>query len=175
MGEAGDRVFTVIQGEVHVTDDPNVVFTTPLGSCVSACIFDPHAGVGGMNHFLLVGEPGRHRGGNHDQYGVYAMPSLVTELLRMGGRIGRMQAWLFGGGSHFVAGRDVGHDNADFAEDYLHDMGIEIVGADLRTRVARSVSFRPATGDAWLRTFPRRDPPVFASRPAQQVARGLRI
>ena len=27
--------------------------TTVLGSCVSACIRDPHAQVGGMNHFML--------------------------------------------------------------------------------------------------------------------------
>lgn len=167
MTETGDSIFTVIQGEVHVTDDPSVVLTTPLGSCVSACIFDPLAGVGGMNHFLLVGEPGLHRGGNHDQYGVYAMPSLVTELVRMGGRIDRMQAWLFGGGSCVFSGRDIGHDNADFAEDYLHDMGIEIVGEDLRTRVARSISFRAATGEAWLRTYQRRDPVLSVLRPSE--------
>lgn len=157
MREIGDETYTVLQGEVHVADEPSVVLTTPLGSCVSACIFDPVAGVGGMNHFLLVGEPGLHRGGNHDHYGVYAMPTLVTELLKVGARIDRMQAWLFGGGSHVFAGRDIGHENADFAEDYLHDLGVEIVGDDLRTRVARSVSFRPATGEAWVRTMQRRD------------------
>jgi chemotaxis protein CheD len=168
----GESVFTVIQGEVHVTDDPGVVLTTSLGSCVSACIFDPHAGVGGMNHFLLVGESGRHRSSNRDQYGVYAMPELITELVRMGGRIGRMQAWLFGGGSHLFAGRDISHDNADFAENYLHDMGIQIVGTDLRTRVARSVSFSPVTGDAWLRTYPRRDLGTCASRPVSEARSG---
>ena len=32
--------------------DPMIVYTV-LGSCISACIRDPVAGVGGMNHFML--------------------------------------------------------------------------------------------------------------------------
>jgi chemotaxis protein CheD len=36
-------------------NDPNAVLTTILGSCVAACLRDPVAGVGGMNHFLLPG------------------------------------------------------------------------------------------------------------------------
>jgi chemotaxis protein CheD len=51
----GERRIHVIQGEFRVTDDPNVVFTTILGSCVAACMRDPDAQVGGMNHFLLPG------------------------------------------------------------------------------------------------------------------------
>ena len=34
-------------------NDPNAVLTTILGSCVAACLRDPVAGIGGMNHFLL--------------------------------------------------------------------------------------------------------------------------
>ena len=30
-----------------------VVLSTLLGSCVAACLYDPVAGVAGMNHFLL--------------------------------------------------------------------------------------------------------------------------
>ena len=49
----------IVQGEYKVSDDPNAVVSTLLGSCVAACIRDPVAGVGGMNHFLLPGEDGR--------------------------------------------------------------------------------------------------------------------
>jgi hypothetical protein len=37
----------VIQGEYHVSADSNVMLTTVLGSCVSTCLHDPVAGVGG--------------------------------------------------------------------------------------------------------------------------------
>ena len=45
----------IIQGEYKVISDPVVVLSTILGSCVAACLRDPIAGVGGMNHFLLPG------------------------------------------------------------------------------------------------------------------------
>jgi chemotaxis protein CheD len=32
--------------------------STLLGSCVSACLFDEQAGVGGMNHFILPSSTG---------------------------------------------------------------------------------------------------------------------
>ena len=49
------RRINLVQGEYKVSDDPEIVFTTILGSCVGACIRDPVRGIGGMNHFLLPG------------------------------------------------------------------------------------------------------------------------
>jgi len=45
---------TVMQGAVEVTDEDGVMLTTVLGSCIAACLYDPVAKVGGMNHFLLA-------------------------------------------------------------------------------------------------------------------------
>ncbi len=46
-----DRV-RINAGELHAAAKPTVV-STLLGSCVAACLFDPHARIGGMNHFML--------------------------------------------------------------------------------------------------------------------------
>jgi len=40
-------------GDRYATKE-NVMLTTLLGSCVSACLYDPVAHVAGMNHFLLA-------------------------------------------------------------------------------------------------------------------------
>mgnify|MGYP001765388600 FL=1 len=42
---------SILPGEFFVSTEPMVVYTV-LGSCISACIRDPIAGVGGMNHFI---------------------------------------------------------------------------------------------------------------------------
>ena len=34
----------------------DLMLVTILGSCVAACLFDPEARVGGMNHFMLPGD-----------------------------------------------------------------------------------------------------------------------
>ena len=49
----------VFPGEFYVTKKTDEVLVTVLGSCVSACIRDPFAGIGGMNHFMLPHTIGR--------------------------------------------------------------------------------------------------------------------
>ena len=76
------RKVHVIQGQYHVSSEADLVLTTILGSCVAACVRDPVAGVGGMNHFLLPGEDG----GEVLRYGVQSMELLVNALLSSGAR-----------------------------------------------------------------------------------------
>ncbi len=78
----GLRRINILQGETKVSDDAGVVLTTVLGSCISACLYDPIAKVGGLNHFLLA-EPGS---GETDvrslqRYGVYAMEVLINAMI----------------------------------------------------------------------------------------------
>ena len=51
-----ERRIHIVQGEFNVSSDPDVMLTTLLGSCVAACLRDPVACIGGMNHFLLPGQ-----------------------------------------------------------------------------------------------------------------------
>ena len=53
----GRKVVRLGPGEFAVTSDPDTVLMTVLGSCVAACICDPLAGVGGLNHFMLPESP----------------------------------------------------------------------------------------------------------------------
>ena len=57
----------VAQGEFHVSNSPNVIVKTLLGSCVATCLYDPVLKVGGMNHFLLA--TGSDRDTNSERYG----------------------------------------------------------------------------------------------------------
>ncbi|MEE4188915.1 MAG: chemotaxis protein CheD, partial [Roseobacter sp.] len=47
----------ITQGERAVGQYGNEVISTILGSCVSCCLWDPEAQVGGMNHMLLAASP----------------------------------------------------------------------------------------------------------------------
>lgn len=138
----GERKVHVIQGDHHVTDSENVVLTTVLGSCVAACVRDPVAGVGGMNHFLL-GEGG---GGEDIRYGAYAMEVLINALIAKGADRRRLEAKLFGGARMFHGLSDVGASNARFARKFLQDEGIPLTGESLGGMGARRVEFWPATG-----------------------------
>jgi chemotaxis protein CheD len=148
----------VIQGEFRVSDDAELVLTTILGSCVAACMRDPVAGVGGMNHFLLPGADGDEG----LRYGVQSMELLVNALLRRGARRERLEVKLFGGARLINGLTDVGSQNAVFAEQFLRDEGLIHAGGSLRGDRARRIQFWPVSGRARQVLLAAADTGVFA-------------
>lgn len=133
----------VVQGEYAVSSDPAVVLCTLLGSCVAACIRDPEAGVGGLNHFLLPEGTG---GSSSLSYGVNAMELLINDLLRRGARRDRLEAKLFGGARMLNNMSDIGAQNARFGREFCEKEGIPITGGSLGGAQARRIEFWPASG-----------------------------
>ncbi len=134
------------QGDSHVTCDPGEVLTTVLGSCISACIRDPFAGVGGMNHFLLPDGPGEGR--DAMRYGVNAMELLINNLLKFGASRNRLEAKLFGGANVLAGLSNIGQRNAEFAQRFLSDEGIPVVGGSTGGDLPRRIQFWPVSGRA---------------------------
>src|SRR5687767_3956313 len=89
-------------GEFYVTNSQNEMIGTILGSCISACIRDKKAGVGGMNHFMLP-----LKGSVYEQkftpslladasrYGNWAMEYLINEILKYGGARRNLEVKIF--------------------------------------------------------------------------------
>lgn len=145
--EQAEHRVHVVQGECRVSDDPRVLLTTTLGSCISACLYDPEAAVGGMNHFLLPEGDGV-TGASSLRYGAYAMELLVNALMRQGASRRRLRAKLFGGARLSEGLTDIGSRNARFATDFLRREGLHYEGGSLLGRHARRIQFWPATGRA---------------------------
>jgi chemotaxis protein CheD len=146
---AGAKRIHVVQGEYAVSDDPDVMMGTILGSCVAACIRDAKAGVGGMNHFLLPGDKAGPANSGEPQalrYGVQSMELLLNALYRLGARRERLEVKLFGGARVIDGLSDVGQQNAAFAERFLQAEGIALMGGSLRGEQARRVQFWPVSG-----------------------------
>ena len=76
-------VTTIHQGDCFVSGEEDLTFSTILGSCVSACVRDVSARVGGMNHFLLAEPSGSasDRYGASARYGAFAMEQLINKVL----------------------------------------------------------------------------------------------
>lgn len=146
----------VLPGEYFVSSQDLVVMTV-LGSCIAACLWDSHARVGGMNHFMLPeGEAGEACG----RYGAYAMELLVNELLKGGARRERLQAKIFGGAQvmHNFTTMNVGERNTGFVTQYLQAERIPIVASDVLDIYPRKVCFFPVTGRAMVRRLAHAHP-----------------
>lgn len=143
-------------GEHYVSGDSNEIIMTALGSCVAACIRDPVAGVGGVNHFML---PHSDAGawdteGASLRYGNFAMPRLIDDILRRGGQPGRLEIKLFGGARLGSDGGEIGRRNVHFVERYLQDKGLPWIVAELGGTVARRLIYMPLNGRAFVLALP---------------------
>jgi len=142
----------LLPGEYYVTTG-NEMITTVLGSCVSACIRDPMAGIGGMNHFMLP-ETSRSRLHERDEavvgtalrYGNYAMEHLINTILRHGGKRKHLEVKLFGGGKIIATLGDIGLRNIEFVLEYIDTEALKLISQDLGDIYPRKVNFFPQTG-----------------------------
>lgn len=137
----GKQAVKILPGEYYVTN-ADMLIVTVLGSCVSACIRDPKAGVAGMNHFML---PDARDGDGvvsaSARYGTYAMELLINQLLKNGARRNALEAKVFGGGNVLpgLTLSNVGERNAAFVLDYLATERIPIAARDLGGSYPRKI------------------------------------
>lgn len=136
----------ITQGERAVGASPDQVISTILGSCVSCCLWDPVAGVGGMNHMLLTVS---NRGdGPSNLAGINAMELLINDILKLGGQRDRLRAKAFGGAKMVAGLSDIGNANSAFTLDFLKNEGITCESHSLGGEAARHIMFWPASGRA---------------------------
>lgn len=151
----------ILPGEYYFTSD-DMMITTVLGSCVSACIRDRVSGIGGMNHFMLPD------GGNDTdspisssmRYGTYAMEILINEILKAGAKRENLEAKVFGGGAVLRGFNaiNVGERNAKFVKDYLQAENIRITAEDLNDIWPRKVNYFPRSGKVMVKKLKSTDP-----------------
>lgn len=137
----------VVAGDIRVSTEP-VAMKAVLGSCVAVCIFDEHAGVGGMNHFVLP-YPMRQ---DHDssRYGATAICQLIEQIVGSGGRRRRLLAKAFGGASRSPDSLllNTGARNSQFAAEFLQRQRIPLVKSLFGGGEYFKVIFYPYTGKA---------------------------
>jgi chemotaxis protein CheD len=139
----------VLPGEYFVHHEDMLLLTT-LGSCIAVCLWDRHARVGGMNHFMLPdssAESGR--------YGPFAMEMLINALMKHGAQRMTLEAKVFGG-AHVLNSvapdsMRVGQRNTEFALSYLATERIPVVVKDVEGECPRTVCFLPHSGKAMLK------------------------
>ena len=147
-------VAKILPGEYYVTRLDEMIVTV-LGSCVSACIRDPIAGIGGMNHFMLPSSEGLWPGLPDDRdpllfsrYGNFAMERLINTILKHGGSRENLEIKIFGGGSVLDLAADIGLQNVRFVKEYIRAEKLKLLAEDVGDIYPRKVYYLPTTGKA---------------------------
>jgi chemotaxis protein CheD len=143
---------TIHIGGVRASREPMLIDTV-LGSCIAACVYDPVAGIGGMNHFMLP-EGADPDNPTSARYGVNAMELLISEIMKLGGTRKRFQAKIFGGG-HVLKIREsldgIPQQNINFVHGFLNSESIPIMSEDLGGYQARRVLFNTHSAKVYLK------------------------
>lgn len=139
----------IIVGEYYASSSP-VWISTVLGSCVSVCLYDEVAKVGGMNHFMLPEARGDTRVAA--SFGVHAMEMLINIIMKLGGDRRRLKAKIFGGAAVVGANMTgVGPKNVEFAEQFLRVEGIPVSASHTGGVSGMRVMFNPYTAKVLVR------------------------
>jgi chemotaxis protein CheD len=137
-------------GEYYITQR-DMVIVTVLGSCVSVCLRDPVARVGGMNHFMLPDRDVEGPLSASARYGAYAMEVLINQLFALGARRERLEAKVFGAARVLPGMSDIGERNAAFAIKYLKRESIRVLAEDLGSNEPCKIYFFAQTGRVMLK------------------------
>lgn len=152
----------ILPGQFYVTPHQEVI-STILGSCISVCMRDVQAGIGGMNHFLL---PGGEAGRVHEEivgrakcarYGIHAMEMLIRQLLRHGARKENLEIKVTGGAKIISGNGDVGEHNIAFIHEYMQVHGLDIVAEDVAGSLPRKVLYFPDSGKLMVKKLVDRE------------------
>ena len=174
--EFDTQAVKLLPGEYYVTSE-EIVLTTVLGSCVSACVRDSTAGIGGMNHFMLPddADPDSRDSAAAMRYGSYAMNVLLNELFKGGAKRERLEAKVFGGGAVLanMTMLNIGDRNADFVLRYLQGERVRIAAQDLRGKLPRRINYFPLTGRVTVRKLRKQDDALLVQQDEQELVKAL--
>ncbi len=144
--------------DLAVLRDRGILITVGLGSCVGIAIYDSSNRVGGLAHILLAdSEQFKNKGNNFNQakFANTAIPVMVKEIEKLGGKPGKSYAKIAGGSQLFdfqKAGISVGEKNIEAVRNTLKQLGIPVKGEDVGGNHGRTMRFFVDSGRVAIST-----------------------
>jgi chemotaxis protein CheD len=143
------KIVVIYSGDYYISNDPDVVICTVLGSCIAVCLYDETSRIGGMNHFMLP-RAWEQRVSESGNFGLESMEIMLAKLYKMGATHANIKAKVFGGARMLELSlgpgaadreKDVPTANINFILDYLRQKQIAIVAHDLGGVAGRKIYF----------------------------------
>jgi chemotaxis protein CheD len=144
------KSYFLMPSQSLITTMPSEIVTV-IGSCISVCLWDSEAMIGGMNHYLLPGSAADHT--TDQSRGYTAIPLLIRSMINRGCHVETLEAKIFGGCNSLYRDFDryeVGKRNTQMAIIKLMEAHIPIVARSTGGAYGRRISFNTGTGKAGM-------------------------
>ncbi len=156
-GRFPHKVAQILPGEFYVSRTPTVVYTV-VGSFFSACVTDPVARIGGMNHFIV---PNANEGLDDEVKKSAetdrrdAMDRLVSEVIKQGGAKNRMEVKVFGGAALEEGMKTKAPNPFEWIVEYLKKENLRLLKSDIGDVYPRKIYFYTDTGRVLMKKITR--------------------
>lgn len=155
---AVNQVIKVGIADLKITQSPDVLRTSGLGSCVGVVIYDSAIKIAGMAHIMLPDSSmNRNAAQSKWKFADTAIDDLYASLLKRGARKYGLKAKIAGGAQMFAfAVQDdklrIGARNIEAVIETLNKYHIPVVSQDTGGNSGRTIEFSPETGMLRIRT-----------------------
>ncbi|HDD44974.1 MAG TPA: HDOD domain-containing protein [Candidatus Desulfofervidus auxilii] len=152
-----EKTFFISPGNFYISNNPEIILETCLGSCVGVALYDAVNKVGGIIHIVLP-EGDKKKMLNHPtRYAVSGIPFLIKEMTKLGASRSFLTATIVGGAS---LSKDtnikIGQRNIDKVREVLAREGIPILEEDLGGSFSRLFRLRIKDGKVTLTQIGKR-------------------
>ncbi|UOF89378.1 chemotaxis protein CheD [Fodinisporobacter ferrooxydans] len=149
------NVVKVAMADLNISESPDSLRTTGLGSCVGVAIYDPLKKIAGLAHVMLPEAKGSPE--TPAKYANTAIPLLIRKMLDRGAATNRLVAKLAGGAQMFsFAGANdlmrIGPRNVEAVKLSLRAYKIPVLIEDTGGNCGRTIEFFATDGSLIIRT-----------------------
>ena len=142
-----------------VSKNPVIIQALALGSCIGVILWDSKNKIGAFSHCFLPDSGKQYENDKSGKFVNVAINRMIKLIIKKGGVRENLVAKLAGGASVLNYKQpmlNIGERNTDKAIETLKELGIKIVGKDIRKNYGRTVTFYVETGVVTIHTAGRK-------------------
>ncbi|SCY13326.1 chemotaxis protein CheD [Alkaliphilus peptidifermentans] len=153
------KVIKVGMADLQVVEEPDILTTLGLGSCVGIALYDRHKKIAGLAHIMLPSSTQIKNNSNLAKFADTAIEVLIKDMLKRGASMGRLTAKIAGGAQMFSFGNNggdlmkIGYRNTIATKEILEKYRISILAEDTGGNHGRTIEFYSETGDLLVKTI----------------------
>jgi len=152
------EIVKVGMADLNSANQPCMITTLGLGSCVGVALYDSHTKVVGLAHVMLPSSEQAKNKSNIAKFADTAIIKLVDDMVKLGAKRERIVAKLAGGAQMFVfsQGSDlmrIGYRNIVASKEKLQELKIPIVSEDTGGNYGRTIELYSNDGRLMIKTI----------------------
>lgn len=150
------KIIKVGMADLNIAEEPSVLATLGLGSCVGITLYDPTIKLGGLAHIMLPDSTQIKNNQNRAKFADTAIELLIEKMIKKGAT--HLVAKIAGGAHmfHFQSVDKqtyIGTRNVEAVTKYLAQKGIPLLAQDVGSNYGRSIELHTQTGVLVIKTI----------------------